>query len=208
MSLSLKTAPTGEPITLTQVKQQCRLVDSSDEDGFLSLIVIPAVRDRAELATQRQLLQATYELKFNDWPYQYGYIDIPKPPLIYAIASDLSITYVDTAGTVQTWAATNYIVDAPAGPRCTRGRISLAYGAAWPTVQDRMNAITVTFKAGYGTAGTSVPPLLVSAMLLDAGTLNENRESLLVDRGSVTLVEVPGTSKDIYAKYATHAPQR
>lgn len=225
MALSLVTAPTDEPITWAQVQKQLHLDGLDDDQAFVETIIIPAVRDRCELATGRQLLTARWRLPLDWWPgwslTSYvrplvsawpcsAVIDVPKPPLQYdpsgspAIAIDIS--YVDTTGVTQTLASSAYDVDAPVGPRCRAGRIAPAFGTIWPLVRQQMNAITVAFTAGYG-APADVPPLLIAAMLQDAATLYENRESLQVGTRAQAIA-LPGYSDSIYRSYKSYARTR
>jgi uncharacterized phiE125 gp8 family phage protein len=199
MALSLVTAPTDEPVELEIAKAHCR-VTFTDDDGFFEDELIPTARDRAELTTQRQLIEATWDLKLEAFPCD-GWIDIPKPPLIAVV----SVTYVDTAGVAQTWAASNYLVSIPVGARCRRGRLTPAYGVSWPSTRAQMDAVTVRFKAGYGTQPADVPKLLMRGLLLDIGTLYADREDLVI---GATAVELPGRSRQIYQSFKSHAPKR
>ena len=75
MSLALVTAPTIEPLTLSQVKRHCR-VSIDDDDDLVTEDLIPAVRDRCELVTGRQLVEATWDLRLDSFPCD-GTIDVP-----------------------------------------------------------------------------------------------------------------------------------
>src|SRR3990167_9515694 len=88
---------------------------------------IASAESRAQRVSRRQLRTATYDLILDGFP-SCGYIEIPKPPL----QTITHVKYRDTAGTLQTWAATNYVGEAPAGDFCQHGRLSLAYGISWP----------------------------------------------------------------------------
>ncbi|MGE0460903.1 MAG: hypothetical protein AB7Q16_06000 [Vicinamibacterales bacterium] len=199
MALTLVVAPGREPITIEEAKIQARVTHTRD-DLFLDEVVIPGVRDRAELATMRQLITATWAETFDDWPCE-GYIEVPRPPL----QSVSSITYVDPAGVTQTWSPSLYVVDAPAGPRATRGRIAPAHGQSWPSVRMQLNAITVTFIAGYGDEPKDVPPLLRRAMLLDLGTMYEHREDLVA---GMVVNELPVRSATVYQSFKCRPTQR
>lgn len=201
MVLSLVTAPTTDPLDLETVKKQCRMEGLGDEDAFFTSQLIPAVRDHAELATGRALLTQTWDLKLDAFPLE-GWIEIPKPPLI----SVTSVTYVDTGGVTQTFASSNYLVDAPVGPRCRRGRVALASGQAWPTTQSRVNAVTVRFVAGYGASRTALPPLLVAALLMDVATRFEHREGFVLDRG-INGMQVPGRAEQVYRSFRSYQTQ-
>ena len=121
---------------------------------------------------------------------------VPKPPL----QSITSITYVDEDGATQTLATSVYSVDAPTGPTCARGRIYPKYEQEWPTTRCEPGAVTVTFVAGYGTTGASVPARLKMGMLYDIGTLYEIREDHIIGQG-YTVTPVPIGSERIYQQF-------
>jgi uncharacterized phiE125 gp8 family phage protein len=159
-SLSLVTAPGQEPISLQEAKEHCR-IDLADEDARISSYII-AERQHVERATGRQLITAAWVLKLDGWPC---WIDVPKPPL----RSVTTVQYVDTAGVTQTLAADQYrVVGATGGTVTTlvRGRITPAYGVTWPTVQCVEENVIVTFSAGFGASGDSVPTDLLSGILM------------------------------------------
>jgi len=192
------TAPSTPIITLRHAQLQCRILTAvTDEDSLLTDLLVPAAEERAETDTNRQLLTAVYDLKLRGFPCDF--IDVPRPPLV----SVGSIKYLDTAGIEQTLATTEYVVSAPAGRRCARGRIELAYGKTWPSTLDQMNAVTVRFTAGYG-AAASVPAMLKGAMLLDLGTLYAHREEFLA---GVTIEKLPRVDA-IYSSFRSYPPKR
>ena len=200
MPLSLITPPEAEPLDLDAVKDQCRIGrDASDQDALLSSYIIPAARERAESQTGRALLTQTWDLVLDVFPDE-GYIEIPKPPLIRVD----SLKYQDQAGVVQTWAASHYVVQAPAGPRCQCGRLALAYGMTWPTTLGEIGDVVVRFTCGWETEG-DVPGLIKMAMLMDAATLYANPETIVKGAG---VVQLPGGVRDIYWFYRAHARQR
>lgn len=212
MALSQVSASGTWPIVWTgQVQKQIRQEGLDDDQAFVEAVIIPAVVDRGEIATRRTLVDSVWDLRLDGWPCE-GFIDVPRPPLV----SITSITYVDTNGEEQTWATDQYDVDIPVGPRCRRGRIEPAYGVSWPTIRRQMNAVTVRFRAGYvdqsgdNPAGPvrETPPLVVAALLMDAGTLYEHRESLLVDRSGLTALQLPGFSGQIYDSFRSYPRSR
>lgn len=199
MSLSLATAPTSEPLALADAKAQILISDDiTDQDVYIETTLIPAVRDRAELATQRAMLPQAWDLVRDGFPVD-GYLELPKPPLV----SVTHVKYRDTAGVLQTWAASNYVVEAPAGPRCRRGRLSLAYGVTWPSTYRQAGDVTVRFICGYANAA-SVPPLLKAAMLLDLATLYAQRENVVT--GTIVAV-LPGGVEAIYRSFKSRSQQ-
>jgi uncharacterized phiE125 gp8 family phage protein len=193
--LSLVTAAEEEPVTLDEAKLQTRREHVTHDDTYLETICIPAARDRGEQATGRQFITATWQMTLDRFPCS-RYIELPKPPL----QSVTSVTYVDENGATQTLATTVYSVDAPEGPTCARGRIALKYDQVWPSTRYQPNCVTITFVAGYGDDGESVPARLKMGMLLDIGTLYEIREDYIVGQG-YTVSPVPIGSERIYQTF-------
>lgn len=201
MPLSLITASTGTALDLAVVKAQCRVApDATDEDDYLAQVIVPAVVDRAEGATRRALLgPQTWDLVLEAFPRE-GWIEIPRPPLV----SVSYVHYVDTSGVTRTLTpTTQYLVQAPAGPRCKRGRVALPFATVWPVPLQQMGVVTVRFVAGY----VVIPPLLVSGMLMDAGTLFENRESILTGLRAMA-IPIPFSTKEIYDMFRSYPTQR
>ena len=170
-TLSLVTAPSGEPVSLADVKAQLG-IDSTSHDPVLRALLAAATR-HVETITGRALLTQTWDAKFEEFPDDDDGLWLPKAPL----RSVTSVTYTDANGATQTWSSSTYTVDAPAGPHAQRGRIYPNYGLLYPTTQDIPNAITVRFIAGYGTTSASVPEELRHAIALLVGHWFENREA-------------------------------
>ncbi len=166
-ALDRTTAPTVEPVTLVQAKAQCR-VDGTADDTFIGELIEDA-RDMVEDYLGQALLSQTWKLYldwFPDWE-----ICVPRPPLI----SVSSIAYVDSDGVSQTLSALLYQVDAKSRP----GRIWPAYGETWPVAREQLNAVTITYVAGYGTTAATVPQKIRRAVLLTVGDWYENREQII-----------------------------
>jgi len=179
MALSLVAAPAIDPISLFEAKRQCKAPSDTSEDGLI-VGLITAARERAEAVTGRQLISARWDLRFDDAQVDMGLwyaIQIPRPPLI----SVESVEYVDYTGATQTWASSNYQVDAPRGPFARFGRLLPLPTATWPLPQPgRVNALTVHFTAGYGTTAATVPASIRQAMLtMIAAWYNPAREDLV-----------------------------
>lgn len=161
--------------------------------------LIGSSRRTAEEMSARAFITQTWELKadcFDELLDPQGHIWIPKPPLI----SITHLKYIDTAGTEQTWASTNYTVDAPAGDLAECGRIARAYGIVWPSAREVINAVSVRFVAGYG-AAAAVPENIKSAMKLILGHLYANRESVIVGERGLNAQEVPQAARDLLAPF-------
>lgn len=143
---------------------------SSNTTGDPMLVAkLAAARGIVEEYTRRALITQTWELTLEAFPCS-GVIDLPRPPLI-AVSS---IQYVDENGDTQTLDTSLYTVDT------STGRIARTYGASWPSTNPQQPAaVTVTYTAGYGGTGASVPAPICAAILLALGDLWERRESTI-----------------------------
>lgn len=179
MSLSLITAPGLEPISLAEAKQQVRLTPDSTAEDELLVALIAAARHHAEAVTSRQLLEATWDWQLDE--ICGDVVQIPRPPL----RSITSVSYLDTSGVAQTWSSANYQYAAPAGPYAVHGRLAPMPTATWPLAgSGYLNAVTIRFKAGYGTTPEDVPEAIRMAMRLMIGAWFENREDFIVGDSS------------------------
>lgn len=168
------TDATTEPVNIAELRDHLRL-DHTDEDATLYRL-IRAARQTCEDYCERAFVTQTWKLYLDTWPTE---IECPRPPLI-AVSS---IAYVDTDGDSQTLSSATYTVDTDSEP----GRIYLAYNQSWPSIRSQDKAITVTYTAGYGTTGQSVPEPIRHAILLTAADLYELREGTLVGTTSTPL---------------------
>lgn len=190
-----------EPVSLDEAKLQLKLPVgvAHPEDALIESILIPAMRQRAEIATNRQLTQVTYDLTLTDFAWTDDWLELPKPPLVEVV----SLSYIDATGIAQVVDAATYGVYAPTGPKPPRGRVTLAYGQAWPLPRAQVDAVTVRFLAGYSAlpvpvVGPSLPALLKQAMLIDISTVFEYRENIVV--GTI-VAEVPRMAAQIYKSF-------
>jgi uncharacterized phiE125 gp8 family phage protein len=174
MALSLITAPAAEPVTVAVALDHLRLPPNAPDAAVVARLIAPA-REYAESQTARQFVTATWQLTLDRFPPHRAPITLPLPPL----QSVTEVTYLDESGTLQTWAAGAYVVNAPRGPRALEGRLYPALDVDYPVTAWREDAVTVRFVAGYGDAA-DVPQAITQAMLLLLGEWYENRESVVV----------------------------
>lgn len=131
--------------------------NTTSDPEILAWII--GAREYGETFTHRAFITQTWDDKRRGFPSSGEAIWLPKPPLV----SVTSVTYVDTNGATQTWSASLYTVDAPAGPKARGGCLVPNYGESYPATRDQVNAVTIRFVAGYGAASTV--PTLVKACL-------------------------------------------
>jgi uncharacterized phiE125 gp8 family phage protein len=175
VGLKLITAPTVEPLTLDQVKAQCR-IDTADEDALLALY-ISAARAKAENYTGAALISQTWEQTLDEFPC--AEIELLKPP----VTAIESVTYVSPAGSPVVLPGTEYSLDASTFP----GWLLPAAGATWPTTLDCANAVTIRYTTGYANAA-SIPADLRAWLLLTAAYLYAQREVMVM---SERVAEIP-----------------
>lgn len=167
VSLYISAEPSVEPISLTDAKLHLR-VDTSDDDAYITML-ITAARQWVEQMSNLCIIQQTVVEKFNSFP-AYGYFNLAKSPVI----SVDSIQYTDTNGDTQTWASTEYDTDLVSKP----ARIMPKFAKTYPSTRVALTPVSITYKAGFGAAATSVPVPIIQAMKLLIGEMYENRQAL------------------------------
>lgn len=160
------TPPAVEPLDLAEVKEHLR-VTAADEDTMLESLII-AARERAEIYTERALIQQTWAVYLDAFPA--GEIRLAMPPLL-AVST---VTYYDADGVEQTLDAAEFYADNKSKPA------RLVPVNSWPATQCRPNAVAITYTAGYGAAAIAVPQVIKQAMLLMVGEMYENREETVI----------------------------
>jgi uncharacterized phiE125 gp8 family phage protein len=164
MTITKVTDATVEPLTLAQAKAHLRedLVDTDNDSYITSLITV--ARTAAENRLQRTLLQTTWLLTQDGFD---AALKLQMPRII----SVEWLKYVDADGVLRTLDAAGYLVDTASEP----GRVVPAYGTSWPATRCQPGAVTVQYKAGYGTAAAAVPGPIVSWIKLALTDLYERR---------------------------------
>lgn len=173
------TDATVEPVTIAEAMQHL-LVENTEDQAYIGGLIKKA-RLSVERRFSRQLVTATWKAYADDFP---PCIELRITPVIAVSA----ITYTDTGGTTQTLAASSYQVDAacPNQP----GRILPAYGCSWPSIRgDTLNAVCVTFTAGYGATAAAVPEDVKHWILATVGHWYRFREPVIT--GTIA-TEIPG----------------
>lgn len=162
---TLVTAPTSEPITLTQAKKQLEISPSDNAHDDHITLLIQTAREQWEHDTDSACLTQTWSVTLKEVIDDEIYL--PKRP----IQSITSITYYDSLNAQQTLSTSVYGLDAAA--RAVR----LKHMQIWPFMLDRWDAMTVTYVCGY-TSSSLVPAAAKQAMLLLVGKYFENRDML------------------------------
>ena len=167
MRFLLITAPTAEPVTTAEAKAHLRVEDTASDTLIAALIT--AAREQAEHETGRALMVQTWDLLLDDFPSDSdSVIALAKPP----VSAITHIKYTDAAGALQTFAATDYSLDASG----LLPRVLLGYDKSWPSVRAQQNAVQIRIVCGYANAA-AVPGAIKQWMLLNIGHWFENLES-------------------------------
>lgn len=177
MTLAVVTPATTPVVSAEEIREHVRQLAGVDAAKLARLV--KAATFACERIAGRTFVATQYEKRFDAWPGG-TWLELPRPPLV----SVDSVKYVDDEGTVQTLASSVYAVRAG----LFHAGVRLAFNQSWPTARAEPDAIRVTFTAGYGTTGESVPEHYRAAVELLAGHLYENREATLV---GTSIVEVP-----------------
>ena len=152
----------------TEQKLHAR-IDLTDDDALVTDLNTTAT-DYVADRLQRAFVTETWELTLDEWPSDSCPIELCRVPAI-AITS---ISYIDTDGNSQTLASTQYTLDDKAEPAA----IYRAYNITWPTLRNVVNAVTVTFTVGYGTAASSTPEKFKTIIKQVFTHWYENREGV------------------------------
>jgi len=162
--------PAVEPVTVDEVMEHGRVDDAGGDRGLIAAY-ITAARQAIEAMTGRALITRTVVALWDAWPAKRDGVT-QELLLPFAPVSAVSkIEYYNGDNVLTLWAAANYDADIASQP----ARIRLAYGATWPVLRSRPNAIQATYSAGYGATGASVPVALRIAVRAAALDLYERR---------------------------------
>ena len=180
LSLSRQTAPAVEPVTVAEAKAHLR-VDTSDDDTYIGTLVT-AAREWVEAYLDRTLVNTQWRLRLERFPIDSQYpIDLPRPPVVSSgTATAVTITYTADTGGTATLSTAQFRVQRFETP----GRVTTVYGGTWPAGMEDNDAVVVTWWAGYGATGSSVPAAIRHAILLLVGFWFENRSTVVV--GSIS----------------------
>lgn len=184
--LSVVTAPSVEPVTIQEVKDNA--VIGIDDDDLLVARKITAARELAETFIKRAFISTTLRLTLDFMPSWEFYL--PRPRLV----SVTSVKNLDSAGVQQTISSSDYTVDTYTEP----GRITPAYGETWPTGREHTNAIEVVYVAGYGSTAASVPQAIKDAIVMTVTQWYEHRG----DEGDKQTTQLPIAAKSLLRAHA------
>lgn len=167
MKLKRTSSPLIEPITLQEAKDHLK-VSSTGEDSVITF-EITAARRFLEREMGVQMIACGYEGYLDKFP-DVNYIEFPiKPMTGVTEVKYFSTNVLDSA---------SCIFDEVHNPP----RLYLAPGYSWPSTEARVNAVKITFNAGYNTAA-EVPENWIQALKMVITFFHEHRG----DEGVVTI---------------------
>jgi uncharacterized phiE125 gp8 family phage protein len=190
MALKLITAASALAVTLVEAKAHLR-VDVADDDTLITAMIMAAA-ELAEQHTGRAIMTQTWELTLDAFP---DALELTRTP----VQGITSIIYADSTGTNQTLSGSAYTLDAADG--YGHAYVVPAYRTSWPDTRDQVNAVAVRYLAGYASAA-AVPESIKSWIKLAVGSMYTNRESTVVDRGSVLSLGFADSLLDRYKVWA------
>lgn len=172
--ITLITAPANRLITAGDLRSQCR-IDDTGEDESLEKLIDSAV-DAAEKHTWRRFVTQTWDQYFDGFcnPLVLRY-----PPM----ASVTSVTYIDIAGDTQTLSTDIYEVGQVDGIDVVR----LKDDQSWPSTQGHADVVIVRQVVGYGDP-EDVPEEIKQAVRVHAAHHYWNREGQVMPGGFKSLL--------------------
>lgn len=153
MGLTLVTPPTVEPVSLEEARSHLRVIDTA-EDTLIESYIRAATR-HVEKTLGMSLMTRTYRLTLDDFS---DAIELPRGP----VQSVTSVQYVDEAGDTQTLATSYYSTDLVS----SRQWVVRNQDYTYPTLIDGVNAVSITYVAGYDTLPAELEDLKHAILLL------------------------------------------
>jgi len=167
-TVRIVTPPTTEPVTIQEAKTQLHIGASDVSfDAELSSM-IAAAREEWERDTSTALITRTLEHRLPQW------LEVVQLTVRPAIAVT-SVSYVDASGNVQTVSSSDYYLDTD--------QVRFKKTFVEPSLEERSEAIKITYTAGYGVDVFQLPQLDRMAIKLSLANRFENRDDMMVGAG-------------------------
>ena len=187
MAFVLDVEPTKEPVTLDEAKAHLGIINSTDDDAYISALIETA-RQYAENFTNRLFVTQDWSLYLDDFSDE---MELRSP-----VQSIIGIDYYDSNNALQSLASSVYLLDSNSTP----ARVVRATGQSWPYTYTRPDAVRIKFRAGYGDP-PSVPQAIKHAILIMVGHFYESREPVVI--GTV-VSSVPWSAEALLSQYRVY----
>ena len=149
--------PSNPAVSLAHIKAAVEIhTSNTDHDAELTRLELRAT-EILERKCLRNFTNRTLVLTLDSFPRD-EVLCLPRPPLV----SVTSVGYIDSNGDSQTWSSSLYHVGAASEP----GKITPISSETWPTTDDRIEAVTITYVAGFGADESTVPNGIQQAIIL------------------------------------------
>lgn len=160
------TAPASEPISTADAKTYLNVSTSLHDTLIANLVSAARVMYEQYTATAviTQTVTQIWDATPDNAEFELTVGPVTGSPTVY---------YADEAGDYQTWASSNYTLDAVS----PLARIVKKSTVSWPSVGVFPAVWKITYSAGYASAAV-VPEDIISSILLMVGFLYENREDI------------------------------
>ena len=170
-SYKVITQPASEVVATDVMKNNLKLDGITADDSLVATLLI-AARQRCEEYCNIKFIDTVIEQVWDEFPRGAKFQNCLNLTIGNASAVE-SFKYYDEAGVIQTWSASNYILDTYS----KSGRICTAANVDYPTIDtDRINAIVIRYTSGFGSSASTVPDAIKHAIMLQASYLYSNRE--------------------------------
>lgn len=199
------TPPSEEPVTLSEVKDHLRILDTeTNHDTRLTTLIVEA-REAAESYMDRSLITRNWTASLDRFPgggsrlglafegvrqghlgTELGLLGGERPFVRLRkgqLTAVVSVTTFDDDDVGTVFAASNYFVDTSTEP----GRVVLREGSSWPIPTRVANGIEILYTAGFADAA-SVPRDIVHGLLIHIAALWEHTGRDLTQKPDVSVV--------------------
>lgn len=141
---------------------------SNDTEEDLITSYIQAAEELYEHETGYSLAPKRLAMHLSGAP-SGGWIELQSPP----VRGVVSISYYDGDGVSQEYDGSPHEWSLVTGGRYSVPMVQLGVSQQWPTLQDRRDALTVTYDVGYLTPA-EVPAMVKTGLALVVGELYKN----------------------------------
>lgn len=184
MAAILLTPPEAEPISVSDAKAYLRV--ETDGDDVLVASLIAAARSHVEALGRCVLLTQSWRRVLDGWPPD-GRITPKLGPLSAVAAARV----YDEAGAAHPIGPENFVLDAARGVIALRGCALLQPGRATAGIE-------IDVVAGFGDAGSDVPPALMQALRMLIAHWYDNRGMIAI---GASVAMMPPSVNALIASY-------